>query len=69
MIFAEKITLMRTDEDGILIAQVFLNSYYWQAKGQVFIEELNRNVHQFSPKVIKEVRMSFNPTNVEPFKL
>lgn len=69
MIFAENICLWRKDSDGVLMLQVFRDSYYYQKRGQVFIQEKNGDLHQYHPKCIKQIEMRFNPNNFEPFKL
>lgn len=69
MIFAENIWLWRKDSDGVLVVQVFLNAYYYQKRGQVFIQERNGDLYQFSPECIKHIEMHFNPKDFEPFKL
>lgn len=69
MIFAESILLSKKDVDGVLIHQVFYNCYYWQDKGQVFIEDLKAVTHQFPQKNVLNVSLEFKPSNVEPFKL
>lgn len=69
MIFAEKIVLLKKDIDGVVINQRFYKCYYWQNKGQVFIEDLKGNVHQFPQKNVYHVTVDFRPENLEPFKL
>lgn len=69
MIFAEKIVLLKKDIDGVFINQEFNNCYYWRDKGQVFIEDLKANVHQFPRNNVLLVDIKFKPENLEPFKL